>query len=50
MSVQSLLAALLPPNQCENQLPIQWQPAAVFPMPADEDYVRNFLVKHMRYL
>lgn len=45
MSVESLLAALLSPNKCENLLPIQWQPAPVFPLPADYDYVRYFNLK-----
>lgn len=41
MSGQSLLAGMIPPNECLNPLPIPWQPAAVIPLPAKEDYVRK---------
>lgn len=44
-SVESLLAALLPPNQRENPLPIPWQPVAAKPLPADTDYVSLFICK-----
>lgn len=45
MSVQSLLAGLMPPNESENPLPIEWQPVAVKALPADTDYVGNFYKK-----
>lgn len=40
MSVQSMLAALMPPEECSNQLPMPWQSAAITALPADSDYVR----------
>lgn len=41
MSAQSMLAGLMPPDDCEYCLPSLWQPVAVNTMPAEEDYVRK---------
>lgn len=39
MSVESLLAGLMPPQDDENPLPLPWQPIPVSIIPADRDYV-----------
>lgn len=39
MSVQSLLAGLMPPLENDNPLPLHWQPIPVSIIPADRDYV-----------
>lgn len=41
MSVQCLLAGLMPPDEAENLLPIPWQPVAVNVIPSEVDYVRD---------
>lgn len=41
MSVESLLAGFLPPNEWMNRFPLPWQPVPVNVIPAKEDYVRN---------
>lgn len=41
MSVESLLAGFLPPNDGMNQFPLPWQPVPVHVIPIKEDYVSN---------
>lgn len=41
MSVQSLLAGLMPPDEVGNPLPMPWQPVAVNVLKGAEDYVRD---------
>lgn len=53
MSVGSLLAGMMPPQDDENPLPLPWQPIPVSIIPADRDYVSeasisdNGLAHHM---
>lgn len=46
MSVESLLAGLMPPQDHGNPLPLAWQPIPVSIIPADRDYVS----KSIKYL
>lgn len=41
MSVESLLAGMMPPPDDENPLPLTWQPIPVSIIPADRDYVSS---------
>lgn len=50
MSVQSLLAGLMPPDDCLNRLPFPWQPVAITSIPADSDYVRHISISSALHL
>lgn len=42
MSAESLLTGLMPPDECDNLLPLPWQPVPVNSILLNQDYVSNF--------